>query len=846
MKRTARLAALALLGLSACKTPVPAELPETGDGGLPGCAEAIAYAQARRGLSVHVIQGGEVVCSTGGASVTTPFELWSGTKSFVGIMAAAAVQDGLLDLDEPAADTLTEWASDPVISRVTLREILWMVEGQPSEIGKPPSYAGALDVPFNAAPGERYQYGPVPMQLFGEVMRRKLAARGLDADPLVYLGRRILKPLGITQYDWRSGADGLPLMPQGAILPAEEWALFGEFILRGGRTVEGELLVDPAAFAEMFEGSAANAAYGLTWWLARPSASADPVTSGSDLRRNLHLLPNDLVFASGAGGQRLYVIPSRDMVIVRQAELDLTAPAAVPWVDTHFLKLLLDGDADAELIDTGAPVPVADSLSKARAPDGRYISWQEHLVDAEDINGGEAIRGGDGLQMADLDRDGHPDIISVHEDSGHIRVAFGSADPDSWTLVTLAHGAEAGAVEDVAIGDLNGDGWLDVIAACEDAHLIYLENPGQTARSAKWASLIPEATKGRGSWLRVFFADMNGDGRLDVTAANKGAADIIAPDAQDRIASTTSLFTLSGPPLEQSSWKEQVLLRRGIANTAQPVDVDGDGDLDLLAASRNAQQMFVLENLGTKADGTLGIAVHDILIAAGFVPPAGWVGRANAFQSDWADLDGDGRPDLVVNALETSTDDPARIGLAWLKQPQALGEPWVLHRISDVLPDWIAGLQLADIDGDGDLDVFAGGYSGLNILAGAYSGAPRLVDDPGATPSDTLARLAWFENRGDPSGVWVRHDISRPVRGMYDGFVARDMDGDGDLDFVSTRGNSSAFDGVFWLEQVRTDAPARSFTAAREADSRQMPLPPADWRANYRQSRTYVPAANAE
>lgn len=256
----------------------------------------------------------------------------------------------------------------------------------------------------------------------------------------------------------------------------------------------------------------------------------------------------------------------------------------------------------------------------------------------------------------------------------------------------------------------------------------------------------------------VNVADMHGDFRLDVTAAIKGAADIIALDVQDRIASARSLFTLSGPPLEQSSWQEQVLLRRGIANTAQPVDVDGDGDLDLLAASRNAQQMFVLENLGTKADGTLDIAVHDI---------------------------------------------PIEAGLAWLKQPQALGEPWVLHRISDVLPDWIAGLQLADIDDDSDLDVIAGGYSDLNILAGAYSGAPRLVDDPGATPSVTLARLAWFENRGDPSGVWVRHDISRPVRGMYDGFVARDMDGDGDLDFVPTRGNSSALDGVFWLEQVR-------------------------------------------
>jgi hypothetical protein len=74
----------------------------------------------------------------------------------------------------------------------------------------------------------------------------------------------------------------------------------------------------------------------------------------------------------------------------------------------------------------------------------------------------------------------------------------------------------------------------------------------------------------------------------------------------------------------------------------------------------------------------------------------------------------------------------------------------------------------------------------------------------------------------------------------------RDLDGDGDLDFVSTRGNSGALAGVLWLEQVRTDAPALGFTEARDADSRQMPLPPADWRGNYRQSRTYEPAANAE
>ena len=61
---------------------------------------------------------------------------------------------------------------------------------------------------------------------------------------------------------------------------------------------------------------------------------------------------------------------------------------------------------------------------------------------------------------------------------------------------------------------------------------------------------------------------------------------------------------------------------------------------------------------------------------------------------------------------------------------------------------------------------------------------------------------------------------------MFDQFVARDMDGDGDVDFVSTRGNSEPYDGVFWLEQVRTKEPVPAFQRARETDSAEMPLPP--------------------
>jgi len=108
-------------------------------------------------------------------------------------------------------------------------------------------------------------------------------------------------------------------------------------------------------------------------------------------------------------------------------------------------------------------------------------------------------------------------------------------------------------------------------------------------------------------------------------------------------------------------------------------------------------------------------------------------------------------------------------------------------------------------------------------MAGSYSGGPRDRDGETVTSNDALGRLAWFENGAD--GHWKRHDISRRKRGMFDKFVARDLDGDGDVDFLSTRGNSAPYDGVFWLEQVRTRAARAAFQPARHTDSAEMPLP---------------------
>jgi hypothetical protein len=108
-------------------------------------------------------------------------------------------------------------------------------------------------------------------------------------------------------------------------------------------------------------------------------------------------------------------------------------------------------------------------------------------------------------------------------------------------------------------------------------------------------------------------------------------------------------------------------------------------------------------------------------------------------------------------------------------------------------------------------------------MTGGYSSGSRSSDE--ITPQRPLGRLAWYKNDANAPGGWTRHDFSRRQRGMFDKFVPQDVDGDGDVDFVSTRGNSGPYDGVFWLEQVRSPEPRRAFERARAQDSPEVPLP---------------------
>lgn len=483
-------------------------------------------------------------------------------------------------------------------------------------------------------------------------------------------------------------------------------------------------------------------------------------------------------------------------LLSRQSHLLLTVVASATWC----MSLAAQG--------------IGDQPTGATASDGCYISWHEHLIDdAASVD--FVLSGGDGLVMADLDQDGYPDIVSVHESDssydsanftpgfaappeGYVRIAFGSADPQQWHNITVAEELDAAAPEDAALADVNGDGFIDILVAAELSHILYLQNPGTDIRDREWQRLKLPMTDGRGSFIRVFAADLDGDGTPEVIAPNKGAQ---IPGPEDfAVSSPVSIFKVSGgssegDPLQGDNWQEVVLGHYSIPQNSEPVDLDGDGDIDIVVGTRGEERLVWFENPG---DGSLDFTEHAIGINGA---------RMGGFNLEYADLNGDGRLDIIG-----AGNGRVGNGLVWVEQPARLGDAWNAHFIGSFAPDSFTGLEVADIDGDGDMDVFAG----------SYSRGEREADDANAQLTDPMGRLGWFENAGD---TWHRHDVSRRIRGMFDKFIAVDMDGDGDTDFAGTRGNSYPYDGVFWLEQVRSAAPVMRFVRARTQDSGEVGLP---------------------
>ncbi len=350
------------------------------------------------------------------------------------------------------------------------------------------------------------------------------------------------------------------------------------------------------------------------------------------------------------------------------APVTIDAAADIPsWVSTADLDR--DGDQDALLINLGA---------------SGAVRWRENTNGAGSFGPANLIFTAfhaRSIRVGDLDRDGDLDLVTTAT-SASPRVAWHentAGDASSWTTRTISSTYLFPAPADV--GDVDRDGDLDVIVgSTEDASdsLDWFENTA--GNGSAWTEHAIAATQAFPTDVRL--ADVDGDGDLDAFYGIAGYATIAWKE------------NTAG---DGSAWSNHIIedgQSTAGPNTVEPVDMDRDGDVDVVVASRGSNNSAWFEN----ANGA-GTSWTRHSLGSG----------AKLFRLRTSDLDLDGDLDVVGSGEETDR-------LHVFENVSGDGTSWTVSET----PEWLDqpfGLDAADLDGDGDDDLLAVGFASNNVIS---------------------------------------------------------------------------------------------------------------------------------
>ncbi|WP_446831702.1 serine hydrolase domain-containing protein [Candidatus Foliamicus sp.] len=311
----------------------PAPLEAWAEGENPIAAdiyrEASSWAQQQRSDSLVVLYKGRLAHASyfNGRTPDSEFSTHSLTKVLNSILVGHAIADGYVQsVDQPAADFLPEWDTDERRD-ITLRDLLNMAGGLQETFAFWPGsprlartmgtdiVTANLDVGIYAPPGTAFTHANPNSQVAGIVLERAVGMRFGD-----YLAQKLWAPLGLRDgwlfLDRPGGMAHTDCCMWTAI---EDWAHIGQMLLQDG-CFAGQQIIPEGWVNEMTTPSAANENYGMQLWLGtshKPLRTYDP---NIEFLGNLHSEPfvaDDVFFLDGAGDQRLYMIPSRELVILR-------------------------------------------------------------------------------------------------------------------------------------------------------------------------------------------------------------------------------------------------------------------------------------------------------------------------------------------------------------------------------------------------------------------------------------------------------------------------------------------------------------------------------------------------
>jgi CubicO group peptidase (beta-lactamase class C family) len=281
----------------------------------------VDYARNQNSTSLLVIQNGQVVVEEywpapegdrlfplfvyGRASDGALLEdVASQQKSFIAILAAIAVDRGLLDVEKPVSDYIgAGWsrATPEQEAQIRVVDVLNMNSG--------------LDESFAfSAPAHTTFFYNTPVYAVTKRVLEAAAGQSLD----VITREWLTAPLGMADTEWRRRPAALASVGNdtGLVTTPRDTARFGYMVLNRGVAHDGTRVVSEAGLDAMFARTATNPAYGRLWWLN----GGEWVAGAQNGRREGSLVsaaPADMVSAFGAFNRRLYIVPSRNLIVVR-------------------------------------------------------------------------------------------------------------------------------------------------------------------------------------------------------------------------------------------------------------------------------------------------------------------------------------------------------------------------------------------------------------------------------------------------------------------------------------------------------------------------------------------------
>lgn len=283
---------------------------------------ALKFAGEKNSKGVVVLHDGRILAErySDGWTKDTVGPLNSATKSIASALVGMAIEDGDIEsLDQSCSDFLHEWKFRPRYRRIEIQHLLSMTSGLKNSRGilvagflVKSERAFATRLPIAHAPGTHWDYHNSAYHLLCPILEE---ATGTALDE--YTDERLAQPLGMEHAKWRRrlvNEDEYQLME----MSTRDAARFGLLIERGGEWAGNQLVSLPWVVGSTtpFDEDV-NPSYGRLWWLNGGEQYYLPLIDEPQQGPLFPGVPSDAFAALGKNDQKIYVVPSLNLVVAR-------------------------------------------------------------------------------------------------------------------------------------------------------------------------------------------------------------------------------------------------------------------------------------------------------------------------------------------------------------------------------------------------------------------------------------------------------------------------------------------------------------------------------------------------